>query len=303
MERDQKTNREKLYHLLGDLPPRNAELAAETIDSWTERDMVIEKLLLHLNGIEPVPAYFIKPEQALEPLPLVLYNHSHGGFYEVGKEEVRNAAPYQAEEPYADALCRQGYAVLCIDHWGFGERRTQTEGQLFKRMLWQGQVLWGMMVFDSLRALDYAVSRPDVNAERISTLGMSMGSTMAWWTAALDSRIKVTVDLCSLSEYEVLLETGAYDGHGIYYYVPGLLKHFRASDINALIAPRHHLSLAGTKDAFTPPKGLDLIDKHTREVYQSKGAGERWKQLRFTAGHEETAEMRKEALDFVRKHL
>ena len=51
--------------------------------------------------------------------------------------------------------------------------------------------MWGMMVHDSLRAIDYLVGRPDIDPARIGTLGMSMGSTMAWWVAALDPRVKV----------------------------------------------------------------------------------------------------------------
>ena len=56
-------------------------------------------------------------------------------------------------------------------------------------MLWHGQVMWGMMVYDSIRAVDYLVSRDDVDPGRIATMGISMGSTMAWWAAALDTRI------------------------------------------------------------------------------------------------------------------
>ena len=79
-----------------------------------------------------------------------------------------------------------GYAALCIDTWAFGERRGRSEGHIFKHMLWHGQVMWGMMVYDNLRALDYLVAREDVDETRTATLGISMGSTMAWWTAALD---------------------------------------------------------------------------------------------------------------------
>ena len=63
---------------------------------------------------------------------------------------------------------------------------------MFKAMLWQGQVLWGMMVYDSLRAVDWLVDpRRRRRQARIATLGISMGSTMAWWLAALDERVKV----------------------------------------------------------------------------------------------------------------
>jgi hypothetical protein len=57
--------------------------------------------------------------------------------------------------PYAEILAGRGIASLCIDAWLFGERRGRTESEAFKQMLWNGQVLWGMMVYDSLRAVDY----------------------------------------------------------------------------------------------------------------------------------------------------
>src|SRR5690606_7211405 len=117
-------------------------------------------------------------------------------------------------------------AVLSIDAWGFGERFTSSEGAIFKQMLWNGQVMWGMMVYDSMRAIDYLVSREDVDSERIGTLGISMGGTMAWWLAALDERVCFCIDLCSLADYDALIEERKLDLHGIYYYVPSLLKHF-----------------------------------------------------------------------------
>lgn len=298
-----RARRERLYGLLGRLPERKGVPEAKTVSRRVEDGIEIETLVLELNGLEPVPAYFLKPADAEGRLPLVVYNHSHGGFYDVGKEEVLRPAPYLQQPAYGKALTAAGYAVLCIDHWAFGERNARTEGQIFKEMLWRGRVMWGMMVFDSIRAVDYAASRPDVDAERIGTLGMSMGSTMSWWLAALDPRIRVTVDLCALSEYDALLETGAYDGHNFYYFVPGLLESFRAADINALIAPRPHLSLAGERDKFTPPQGLDAIDREARAVYRSLGAEDRWRQLRYPVGHQETAEMREEALAFLRAWL
>ena len=298
-----KKRREDLYGLLGKLPDRLGEPEARTVETRIEGGVAVEKLVLELNGLEPVPAYFLKPAGAAGRLPLVVFNHSHGGFYGVGKEEALRSAPCLRQPAYGEALTAEGYAVLCIDHWAFGERSGRTERQMFKEMLWRGRVMWGMMVFDSIRAVDYAVTRPDVDPDRIATLGMSMGGTMAWWLAALDPRIRVTVDICSLAEYDALLETGGYDGHSFYYFVPGLIGAFRAADICALIAPRPHLSLAGEQDRFTPPAGLDSIDRDMRKLYRALGAEDRWRQLRFPVGHEETEEMRREALAFLRRWL
>ena len=209
-------------------------------------------------------------------MPCILYNHAHGGDYKLGKDELLVGRDALQDPPYARALTANGYVALCIDTWCFGERRGRTESEVFKEMLWKGQVLWGMMVYDTLRALDYLVSRPDVDPERVATIGISMGSTMAWWTAALDTRIKVCVDLCCLTDFEALIETRGLDGHGIYYYVPSLLKHFTTARINALIAPRAHLSLVGNYDRLTPPSGLDRIDRALTRVYEAEGAKDAW---------------------------
>jgi len=164
-------------------------------------------------------------------------------------------------------------------------------------------VMWGMMVYDSLRALDYLCSRPEVDADRIATLGLSMGSTMAWWTAALDERVKVCIDLCCLTEFRALIEARGVDGHGVYYYVPGLLKEFSTSSINALISPRAHLSLAGRFDRLTPPAGLEEIDRELRQAYQRDGAPDAWQLRLYDCGHMETADMRARVMAFLEDWL
>jgi dienelactone hydrolase len=297
--------REELYSLLGDLPDRRRPVGAQRVGQIETPQYLIERLVLDLNGIEPVPAYFTRPLNAPQGtrLPVVLFNHSHGGQYEIGKEEFLSGRHYMHRPPYVEALTQMGYSALCIDAWAFGERRGRTESAIFKEMLWRGQVMWGMMVYDSLRAIDYLTMRADVDASRIATLGMSMGSTMAWWVAALDERVKVCIDICCLTDYDALIETQGLDGHGLYYYVPGLLKHFTTAQINALIAPRPHLSLAGVFDSLTPAAGLDRIDRHLREVYKTQDAPDAWRLVRSQTGHLETAAMRAEVLAFLRGHL
>ena len=300
MNRNQERERQKLYGLLGDLPPRDGAISAKVISQMEYETYLLEKLVLDLNGIEIVPAYFVKPKNNVKMFPCILYNHAHGGNYNLGKDELLVGRDALQEPPYAQELTSNGYAALCIDSWGFGERGGRTESAVFKEMLWKGQVLWGMMVYDSLRALDYLVSRPDVDAMRIGTMGISMGSTMAWWTAALDTRVKVCVDLCCLTDFEALIEAQGLDGHGIYYYVPSLLKHFSTAKINALVAPRAHLSLAGNYDRLTPPVGLDRIDQELRQVYEKAGVEKAWQMKRYEIGHFETALMRSEVVSFLK---
>src|SRR5439155_19452011 len=224
--------------------------------------------------------------------------------YVLGKDELLRGRSALQNPPYAEALARAGICGLCIDAWNFGERRGRSESELFKELLWHGQVLWGLMVYDTLKATDYLAGRPDVDGARIATLGLSMGSTMAWWHAALDERVKVCVDLCCLTDFQSLIETGNLDGHGVYYYVPGLLKHFTTAQINALISPRPHLALAGNLDALTPPQGLDRIDVELKKAYAADGppAGA-WKLFRQDVKHEETPQMRGEVIRFLEEWL
>ena len=295
--------REELYRLLGDLPDRRRPISATLVAQEQREGYLLETLQLDLNGVELVPAYFVRPANASGRVPAILYNHAHGGNYHIGKEELLAGVHYLHRPTYAEELTRNGFAALCIDHWVFGERRGRTEGEVFKEMLWSGQVMWGMMVYDSLRAVDYLVSRPEVDPQRIGTLGISMGSTMAWWVAALEERIKVCVDICCLTDFRALIDARGLDLHGIFYYVPQLLKHFTTAQINALIAPRPHLGIAGVYDLLTPPEGLDRIDRELREVYAALGASDAWKLLRYNCGHIETAHMRREVVRFLKHWL
>ncbi|MEF3307127.1 dienelactone hydrolase family protein [Paenibacillus sp. GYB003] len=301
----QRGDRNKLYALLGRLPARNRPISAETVLTEDRGTFTLEKLSLDLNGIEPVPAYLLLPKQprgGRKP-PVVVYHHSHGGFYGVGKEELLRPAPYMRQPGYGEALTERGYAVLAIDSWVFGERSGRSELSVFKEMLWHGRSLLGMMLYDAIKAIDYVATRPEVDGNRIGTVGMSMGSTMAWWLGALDTRVRAVADICCLTDFHALMKEGGLDRHGIYYYIPDLLTHFNAAQINALIAPRPHLSAAGLHDPLTPVAGLDRIEQELNKVYRSVGAADAWKLLRYETGHVETAEMRQEVLDFFDRVL
>lgn len=293
----------QLYSLLGDLPAidRSIRVLSQTVSQEDHR--IVERLSLDLNGEEPVPALFLRPKHSAKPLPCVLYNHSHGGFFDRGKEELSQGAPYLYSKSYADSFLEAGYCVLAIDGWCFGERQGRSQSSVAKEMLWKGQTLWEWMVFDSLKAIDYLRQRPDVDPARIGTLGMSMGSTIAWWIAALDPRIQACVDICCLTDFHSLIEADGLDEHALYYYIPSLLQHFTTAEINALICPRPHLALAGLKDPLTPVKGLERIDACLKEHYSRHDASHAWKLSTFDVAHQETKAMREETMSFLKTWL
>lgn len=294
--RYQQKRRIELWGLLGDLPwshkPKPPKLRkTEKHDGYT-----LEHLEMDLNGIEPVPALLLIPDKRQSKAPALIYHHWHGGTYPTGKDELltgRKVLP-----AYAPVLAEKGIVTLAIDSWVFGERKhtengNQGESDAFKKMLWQGQVLFGMMLFDEFRAVDYLTSRPEVDANRVGAFGLSMGATKAWWLAALDPRIKLCINLCCMTDFDELMKIDNLKGHGIYYYVPRLLKHFSTAQINELIVPRAHVSLNGRKDLLTPSAGVERVRDYLLPLYEKYGKAADCRIELFDCGHEELPEMRR----------
>jgi len=135
-----------------------------------------------------------------------------------------------------------------------------------------GRTLWGMIIRDDLMALDYLCARKEVDPARIGVTGISMGSTRAWWIMALDDRPKAAVCVACMTRYQDLIRQGMLKSHGIYYFVPGLLKHFDTEAIIACAAPRPILFMTGDHDGGSPISGVRTIGSIVSRVYSLHGA-------------------------------
>jgi hypothetical protein len=302
----QQQRRKELWSLLGELPWNHKPGPAIVMSMEKHDGYTLERLVLDLNGIEPVPALLLIPERRDPRAPGLLHIHWHAGMYELGKEQLLTGV--EAQPAYAPVCAEKGLVTLGIDCWCFGERRHDEVGKrgeddTFKYMLWNGKVLWGMMMYDEYRAMDYLASRPEVDPNRLGALGMSMGSTKAWWLAALDQRVRVCMDVCCLTDYEELIKLQSLSRHGLYYYAPSLLKHFQTAQINELIVPRAHLSVNGYLDELTPPAGVERIREHLMPLYQKYGRSEDCHIEMFECPHQELPEMRKLILQWMDTHL
>ena len=130
-----------------------------------------------------------------------------------------------------------------------------------------------------------------------------MGATKAWWLAALDPRVKVCMDVCCLTDYQELIKGHSLKEHGIYYYVPSLLKHFQTAQINELIVPRPHLSVNGRRDPLTPPAGVEKIRDYLLPLYRAHGREQDCHIELFDCAHQELPEMRELILEWVDRYL
>jgi len=309
--------RRRLWELFGDLPPRvTPQVKVTGVESRV--GYTVERFTFP-NGVgDTVFGYVLVPEGRTGRGPAILYNHYHGGRYQQGKEEL--FLPAFADGGHklhtGEELVRAGYVVLAIDAYAFGERQfhgpggsedqsNQTEQSLFKMFLWQGRSLWGMMVRDDIMALDYLVTRPEVDPGRIAAMGMSMGSTRTWWLAALDERIKVAVAVACLTRYQDLIAGGKLHCHGIYYFVPGMLKEkIDTESVVGLIAPRALLTLTGDQDDGSPAHGVRTINRFQEQLYRLYGKPENFRGVLYPGlGHEYTPEMWQETLEWLKRHL
>ncbi len=289
-----------LQRCLGEMPPRPAAPKSRTVLREQRSGYTLEKLEID-NGVDAViPSCLVIPHGLREPAPAILLLHWHSG--------DKGGPLFSSEEQNVlEPLLKRGYVLMAIDCYFNGERlgrgpagaiESNIENQrdsLFKLNLWFGRTLWGMMVRDDMIAIDYLASRPEVDRRRIGASGMSMGSTGAWWLAALDERVRAVVAVACFTRYRELIAHGQLRAHAIYFFVPGILKHFDTEAVAGLVAPRALLALTGDSDPTSPPDGIRVLEKKLGQIYRLYGAGDRFRSIIYPGvAHSYTPEMKRE---------
>ena len=245
-----------------------------------------------------ISALLLLPEGRSGPSPAVLWLHSSTpDKTQIITPGTNGGSGIPGGRPSSGG----GYAVFAPDAYWHGDRvgtgpagafetgRAEQES-LLKLHLWMGRTLWGMFVRDDQIALDYLSGAPEVDPARIRATGMSMGSTRAWWLAAVDERVAATAAVACLTRYRNLIAHGQLRAHGVYYFVQGLLRHFDTEAVLALIAPRPFLAVTGDPDAGSPADGIRELERQVGAVYGALGAGDRFRNVLYPdVGHTYTA--------------
>jgi hypothetical protein len=258
-----------------------------------------------------VPGILLIPKNLKGPAPAIIALHGHGSSKESVCTDLKNG---QCVGPI---LARRGYVVAAIDAAFNGDRVGKgpagpkldkgaypQELSLFKLYLLQGRCLWGMMLREEQCLIDYLETRPEVDKDMIGATGMSMGCTRSWWLAAIDDRIKAIVGVACFTRYTELIAHGNLRKHGIYYFVPGVFKHFDMEALHAIIAPRPHLELSGDQDPGAPIDGVETLERKLGELYRLYDAPDNFRSVVWkNTGHEYLPEMRERMVAWFEKHL
>ena len=117
-----------------------------------------------------LPGYFYKVDDSGAPRPTIIY---HGG-YDSSVEEMYFF--------FAAAAVRRGYNCLTFD--GPGQGAPMREQKLVFRHDWEKVVT---------PVVDYALTRPDVAADQLTLLGMSLGGLWAARAAAYEHRFRAAI--------------------------------------------------------------------------------------------------------------
>jgi len=192
----------------------------------------IEKLLLERKDEVPVPALLFVPKPRRAKLPAVLYVDGRG--------KAHDAKPGGPVEK----LVKGGSVVLSIDVRGCGEtavrkprRYWHPEYSIAYLAIHLGRPLLGQRVEDALTALGVLAERPEVDAARLSIVGIERGGPVALHVAALEERLReVTIERAIESWMDVVATPRCKNQ--LNQIVPGALTRYDLPDLVRAIAPR-----------------------------------------------------------------
>jgi len=190
-------------------------------------------------------------------------------------------------------LAMKGFVALTYDPVGQGEREQTFIRQLGRPLaggsvnehiqagaqsILIGESVARYFIWDAKRAVDYLISRPDVDAVRIGCAGCSGGGALTTYVGALDPRVKAVAPACYINTYRLLFRGPNPDSE---MSLRGFLtKGLDIADLVELSAPTPWLLLATAADYFTP-EGARLAYTEARRWYSLYGAEDK---VRFFIG-------------------
>jgi dienelactone hydrolase len=310
--------RQTALQLLGEMPARPRPVAARITRREDRGDHFAETFELRDGAEAVIPGLVLIPKHRAARVPAIVALHAWSG----DKDSLLTAVK-DFDELVGPPLVKAGYVVAAIDGAFHGDRigrgpndrRESTGGKsgnvkqrqqqaLFAWHLWQGRTLWGMMLRDQQLLLDYLQTRAEVDADRIGATGISLGNTTGWWLAAIDERVKAVVGVCCFTRLQEFIQQGYIAHHGLYYYVPNMLRHFDTEAIFALVAPRPLLQLNGDSDPTCPVDGIAVLEQKLGDFYRRHGQPDRFHSVVYQdTGHIYLPDMKRRMVQWFEQHL
>ena len=174
---------------------------------------------------------------------------------------------------------RHGFVALMFDPYNQGERKRNgqvSSMQCHTQMGLRANLLdWSaplLRIWDGMRAIDYVLTRPEVDPARLGYMGQSGGGTMTALMEAADDRIKAAAPSCYLTSLRTLcLTMGPQDGEQNIY---GQLA-FGLNHTGCVLIPDIPVAVTCKFGDMFPYAGVRTLFKTVRTVERNVGLGER----------------------------
>lgn len=295
--------RDKIAKCFGPFPKEKAPLNAKVTGKLERADYTIEKVVFESRPNFFVTANLYLPKGAKAPRPGVVGSCGHST---TGKAEP-------AYQSFCQGLARQGYVVLIFDPIGQGERLQYAHIEKGHRpgigvgehllagnqQFLVGEFFGSWRAWDGIRALDYLLSRPEVDPKHIGITGNSGGGTMTTWLCGVESRWTMAAPGCFVTtmrrnlENELPQDTEQCPPHALALG----LDH---ADFLACMAPKPVIILAKEKDYFDV-RGAEEAYRRLRLIYKLLGAEENVRLHVGPTGHGYTIENREAMYQWFNK--
>lgn len=276
--------RKQILASAGLLPmPPKAPINATIFGKVDRGDHTVEKVYF-----ESLPGFYVtgnlyRPKNISGKLPAVLCPHGHWTYGRLENQQ-HNSGPGRPAN-----FARQGYVAFTYDMVGYVDSAAishrfaagHRENIVDRNALWSVNLL-GLQLWNSIRAVDFLLSLPEVDPERIACTGESGGGTQTFLLMAVDDRIKVAAPVNMVSFY--------MQGGSLCENAPNLRIDTSNVEIAAMMAPRPLMLVAATGDwtKKVPTEEYPAI----RNIYRLFGAEEKVTAVRMDAPHNYNQESR-----------
>lgn len=246
---------------------------------------------------------------------------------------------YYGERSWATMLAKRGFAVLTTDAWLWGSRRIPIESvnetfqepfgnlkltseeecirkyntfwennecSLIVATLLNAGTSWpGIFSYDDRRSVDYLLSRPEIDPDRIGCGGLSMGGLRAAFLAGLDPRIRCGLCVGFMSTIGGLLRNHIKcpPNHGLLMYVPHLAEFLDLPDVITLRAPAPLMVQYNKDDELFTYEGQSAADQRIAETYSKMGYPDNYMGKFYPGAHKFDFAMQEEAFGWLEKWL
>ncbi|MGH9340375.1 MAG: alpha/beta hydrolase [Acidobacteriota bacterium] len=294
-----------LEEIIGPFPSKTP-LNPRIVGKVTQPGYRIEKIVFESRPDFYVTGCLFIPEGVQESVPAILNVIGHTG--------ISFRAP--SYQQLILNLVGKGFIVFAMDPIGQGERlqyydpqvqrslvggSTAEHSYLGKQCFLVGSSAAHYFTWDGIRAIDYLVSRPDVDPDRIGVTGISGGGTQTSYIAALDERVLAAAPANYICGFHRLFQSiGPQDAEQ--NFNRGIAHGIDHADFLEIRAPKPTLVVATTRDFFSIQGARETLAE-AGAAFEALGAGQNLSMVEDDLGHGYTQKNREAIYAFFQKHL